>query len=230
MIAYARAKNIKTRLSSNLCLLAEEKARELVLSGLNCLFVSADGVTQDVYEVYRKGGSIEKCIAAIRALENAKKELNSKTPEIVFNFITFRHNVHQKKDAMRLARELGIGFRDNRPMINFGLLGPFEEAFAAHAGFIEDLPSWLEHRNRVQAERRNNGFCDWPWVNMEVAWDGTVKPCCYVYSIRHGFGNLLRQDFKEIWNGEKYRNARLLIGKGKASDDCLCLFCREHAG
>ncbi|MFC2174054.1 radical SAM protein, partial [Acidobacteriota bacterium] len=96
MIRYARNKNISVRLSSNLCHLPKGWARELVKLGVACIFVSADGVTQDVYEIYRKGGELSKALENIKRLVRWKDELHSKTPDIVLNFISFRHNAHQR--------------------------------------------------------------------------------------------------------------------------------------
>ncbi|MFC2173350.1 SPASM domain-containing protein, partial [Acidobacteriota bacterium] len=132
--------------------------------------------------------------------------------------------------ARKLSSDLGISFRDNQPMINFGLNHTFDEAFEAQKDWIDDLPSWLAHRNDVRDLRMKKGFCEWPWLNMAVEWDGTVKPCCYVYPWKHSFGNILTQDVKAVWNGESYRNARRFIRSGKSPDDGICCFCREHSG
>src|SRR5436190_7909022 len=63
MVEYASSKKIYTATSTNAHFLNDENARRTVESGLDRLIISIDGVTQEVYEKYRVGGSVEKVLA-----------------------------------------------------------------------------------------------------------------------------------------------------------------------
>ena len=80
MVKMAKEKNVYTVTSTNAHFLTERKAKETVESGLDRILVSVDGSTQEVYESYRKKGSLEKVKLGIKNLVKAKIELKSKTP------------------------------------------------------------------------------------------------------------------------------------------------------
>ena len=80
-IEYAHNKNIATIISSNLNKpLTPKIAEQVIKSGLDVMIVSLDGVTQDVYEVYRVNGYLNHVLANLHILDDMKRELGSKTP------------------------------------------------------------------------------------------------------------------------------------------------------
>ena len=62
LIKYASQKNIYTATSTNAHYLSPENAIKTIDSGLDRLIISIDGTTQDVYEQYRIGGSLQKVL------------------------------------------------------------------------------------------------------------------------------------------------------------------------
>ena len=68
MIAEAHAAGLYTIVSTNAQALTPEMAEALVQSGLNRIIVSMDGLTEESYNAYRVGGSLEKTKAALRYL------------------------------------------------------------------------------------------------------------------------------------------------------------------
>src|SRR4051794_20802164 len=108
MVKYAHDKGIYTATSTNAHYLTDEKARKTVESGLDRLIISIDGTTQEVYQQYRVGGKLEKVLAGARNIIKWKKELNSKTPFVFFQFLVVKPNEHQIEDVKRLAKEIGV--------------------------------------------------------------------------------------------------------------------------
>src|SRR5207237_766158 len=106
-VKYASDKGIYTATSTNAHYLTEANAKATVESGLDRLIISIDGVTQGVYEKYRIGGHLDKVLEGAKNVIKWKKELRSKTPHIVFQFLVVKPNEHQIPDLMRLAREIG---------------------------------------------------------------------------------------------------------------------------
>lgn len=80
----------------------------IVLSGLQTLMVALDGVTQESYERYRKGGRIDWAFANVRAIADAKKRLGKTTPHLRWQWLTFKHNIHEVERGIEAAREVGF--------------------------------------------------------------------------------------------------------------------------
>ena len=79
MVRYASQKGIYTATSTNAHYLKEDTAKATVESSLDRLIISIDGTTQDAYQSYRVGGSLEKVMEGTRNVVRWKKELKSKT-------------------------------------------------------------------------------------------------------------------------------------------------------
>ena len=65
---------LHTVLSTNGHFLSEENSEKLVLSGLNKLIVSLDGMDQETYSAYRKNGKIDIVKKGIRNISDAKNK------------------------------------------------------------------------------------------------------------------------------------------------------------
>src|SRR5688572_1737428 len=108
MVKYASGKKIYTATSTNAHYLNDENAKRTVESGLDRLIISIDGTTQDVYQQYRVGGQLSKVIEGARNMVKWKKEMNSKTPFVFFQFLVVKPNEHQIGDVKKLAQEVGV--------------------------------------------------------------------------------------------------------------------------
>ena len=108
LVKYASQKKIYTVTSTNAHFLSERKAKETIESGLDRILISIDGTTQETYGHYRIGGSLEKVIEGTKSLVRAKRELKSKTPHIIFQFLVVKPNEHQIEELKTLAKEIGV--------------------------------------------------------------------------------------------------------------------------
>jgi MoaA/NifB/PqqE/SkfB family radical SAM enzyme len=108
MIRYAASKKIFTATSTNAHFLTYDSARKVIESGLDKLIISIDGITQETYEQYRIGGSLEKVLEGAKHVVDWKRELKSKTPHIVFQFLVVKHNEHEIDNVKKIAGEIGV--------------------------------------------------------------------------------------------------------------------------
>jgi len=108
MVKYASGKKIYTATSTNAHYLNDANAQRTIESGLDRLIISIDGTTQDVYQQYRVGGRLDKVIEGARNIIRWKKELKSKTPFVVFQFLVVKPNEHQVEEVKQLAKEIGV--------------------------------------------------------------------------------------------------------------------------
>jgi hypothetical protein len=67
---------------------------------------------------------------------------------------------------------------------------------------------------------QNQPFCTYPWTKVWIE-DGTqIRNCCYQVE---AVGDLSKETFQEIWNGELQREVREFILKGRFHPICKCL-------
>jgi MoaA/NifB/PqqE/SkfB family radical SAM enzyme len=115
MIACAKSHGAYVKLDANLNDMPPGTPERLVRSGLDLLSVSIDGLTQETYERYRVGGSLEKVLANLRELLAKRAELASATPRIRWQFLVFKHNEHEAPRVAEFARAVGVDHADVTP-------------------------------------------------------------------------------------------------------------------
>jgi radical SAM protein with 4Fe4S-binding SPASM domain len=222
MVAYASAKNIYTATSTNAHYLKESTAEETVKSGLKKLIISIDGTSQDTYQSYRVGGSLEKVIEGTKAIVNAKRKLKSATPYVVFQFLVVKPNEHQIPEVYTLAKKLGVDevklksaqiydFENGSPLI------PKQEKYSRYR---------LEEDGRYQIKNKFENNCWKMWHSCVITWDGKVLPCCFDKDAQYSMGNLQEQSFEEIWFGEKYQQFRNTLFNSRKEIE-ICKNCTE---
>ena len=102
MVKYASQNGIFTITSTNAHYLNDEMAKQTIESKLDKLIISIDGSTQESYEQYRIGGQIDKVIEGTKNILKWRKQLKSKTPYVVFQFLVVKPNQHQIEDIKNI--------------------------------------------------------------------------------------------------------------------------------
>ena len=77
------------------------------LSSMTC---AIDGASQDVYQMYRVGGNLERVLGHIRLINEFKKKYKSSYPRLSWQFLMFKHNIHERTKARSMAHALGMKF------------------------------------------------------------------------------------------------------------------------
>jgi radical SAM protein with 4Fe4S-binding SPASM domain len=222
MVQYASAKNIYTATSTNAHYLNDENARRTIKSGLDRLIISIDGTTQETYEQYRIGGSLQKVLDGTRNIIHWKRKLRSETPHVIFQFLVVRHNEHQIDELYRLAKETGVD----------------EVALKTTQVYDYETGSDLIPSNKRYSRYQKNENGKWSiknkllnhcwkmWHSCVITWDGKIVPCCFDKDAAHALGNLEEQSFKSIWQSQPYINFRRSLLKSRKSID-ICANCTE---
>lgn len=222
MVKYASSKKIYTATSTNAHFLNDENARRTVESGLDRLIISIDGTTQDVYEQYRVGGSLEKVLEGTRNIVRWKKKLHSKTPHTIFQYLVVRPNEHQAGDLHRLAKEMGV----DEVAFKTAQVYDYENG----NDLIPTLDKFSRYRKNSDGKWsiKNSLFnhCWKMWHSCVLTWDGTVVPCCFDKDASHSMGSLQQKSFKEIWFGEAYNEFRRNLLTSRSKID-ICTNCTE---
>jgi radical SAM protein with 4Fe4S-binding SPASM domain len=223
MVRYASQKKIYTATSTNAHFLDDYNARKTVESGLDRLIISIDGTTQQVYEQYRVGGKLEKVLEGTRNIIKWKKELKSKTPFVIFQFLVVKPNEHQVGDIKQMAKEIGVDelrFKTaqvydfkNDPNDLIPVNGKYSRYTKTNAGSYEIKNALDNHCWRL-------------WHAPVITWDGLVVPCCFDKDAQHRLGDLKGKPFKEIWQDTGYVQFRSQILQGRRNID-ICANCSE---
>ena len=222
MVKYASKKKIYTATSTNAHFLNDENAKRTIESGLDRLIISIDGTTQETYQKYRVGGNLEKVLAGARNIVKWKKELKSRTPFVIFQFLVVKHNEHQIEDVKRLAKETGV----DDVWFKTAQIYDYENDPNDLIPSIDKYSRYRKTSNGTKFKGNLSNHCWRLWHDPVITWDGLVAPCCFDKDAQHRMGDLKQKSFKEIWKNGEYSKFRKQILKGRKNID-ICANCSE---
>lgn len=200
MIREAHEAGLYTIVSTNAQALTQEMADELVQAGLDRIIVSMDGLTDESYNAYRVGGSLDKCKAALRYLKESKsRRLEiSRYPIIELQCLRLRTNEHEWREFKRVYQSLGA----DKLTFKTAQLYDYENGHPL-------MPSENRYRRyeqgadgRYRRKRLRHG-CRRVWSGVVVTTEGEVLPCCYDKAHAYAYGNIMSTPL-----GELFRNAK----------------------
>ena len=224
LIKAAKQKKIYTATSTNAHFIDQNKAEEIVNSGLDRLIISIDGMTQETYENYRIHGSLDKVIKGTEFLVQAKNKLKSKTPHLIFQFLAVKQNEHEVDQVFKLGKEMDIDevriksaqlydYQNGNPLM------PENEKYSRYK---------LQSDGTYKLKVKTGNHCWRMWSSSVLTWDGKVVPCCFDKDAKHVLGSLENIDFQSIWNSKKYSNFRQAVLSDRNQID-ICKNCSEGA-
>lgn len=211
------AAGIETVVSTNGHYLNEENAEKLSKSGLSRIIISVDGISQEIYSIYRKNGDVEKVKEGIRTLCRAVKE-NKSSLRIYIQMLVNRYNENQLNEIQYFAEVNGAFFVTKSMQIyddsRYADWMPYDDRFRRYgaAGEKTGIKSFLPRR------------CTRIWFNPVVTWDGKVLPCCFDKDGEYVMGDLNTETFREIWHGTRFREFRQRLLSGREKID-ICRNC-----
>ena len=222
MVSYANAKKMYTATSTNAHFLTEENAKKTVKSGLSRLTISIDGTTQETYESYRKNGSLEKVLEGTKNIMKWKKELKSKTPHIIFQFLVVKSNEHQIEEAKKIADELGVNeirFKTAQ-LYDYKHGNALMPSIEKYSRYQKTADGTYRLKNKMLNE------CWRMWSSCVITWDGKVVPCCFDKDATHQLGEIEQTPLKKIWTSKGYQRFRKALLTNRKEID-ICQNCTE---
>ena len=222
MVSKAHQANVYTSTSTNAHFLNDDQAKKTVESGLDRLIISIDGITQATYESYRKEGSLEKVLEGTKNILKWRRQLKSKTPTVVWQFLVVKPNEHEINELHALADRYDVDkvslktaqvydYEHGNPLI------PSSEKYSRYRllsdGSYDIKNKLLDH-------------CWKMWSSAVMTWDGKIVPCCFDKDAAYAMGNMQDKTFFEIWNGHAYKAFRKQLLKGRDQIE-MCRNCSE---
>jgi len=221
IISLNRLCNIGSVISSNLSLPID--GERLVASGLEYLIVSADGLSQEVYETYRVGGDI--CLVAenLSSIIRARKKAKSKHPFIEWQCLVTRKNESELEELKAFAYELGV---DAVRFANLNLFSADGELEAIEKEWLPSNPSfrYFESTRLPDIKTQERLPCYWLWRTAIVNPNGGITPCCLYDTV--DWGNAFEIPFLKVWNNGLYQASRRLSLR-ESSDPDVQTVCHE---
>jgi len=227
---------------SGFLLKPKDMKRFLDMKGLIWLKFSMEGATKKTYEYIREGSNFERVLENIKALDSYKKDYGRYFPEIQFHYIIMKNNIEEAFQFLDLVDSLDI---DCSGVYYSRLLHNFPEINDLYTEIPEDLPAKI--RAKGQKLGINTFFsltvAKKPPINECLAWlmpyifpDGTVISCCCMNEQNRrecqrktSMGNIFKQNFREIWYGEKYTRLRRKLREGKYKEaHPVCRICNIY--
>ena len=105
-IAQAKALGMTVEMITNGTLLTEDRARALVASGLDNLWISLDGATPESFADVRLGAQLPNIIENVMGLRRLRKGGHFAKPEIDIAFVAMKRNLHELPQVLKLAGRL----------------------------------------------------------------------------------------------------------------------------
>ncbi len=222
MVKYASSKKIYTATSTNAHYLNDEASKKTIESGLDRLIISIDGTTQEIYESYRVGGQLSKVIEGTKNIIKWRKQLKSKTPMIVFQFLVVKPNEHQVAEVKKIGKELGVDdvWFKTAQLYDYENGNELIPTVEKYSRYKKNSSGKWSIKNKLL------NHCWKMWHSCVVTWDGWVVPCCFDKDAQHKLGSLKQQSFKDLWRNESYQNFRTSLLKARSEID-ICTNCTE---
>ena len=207
-IHSAKSKGIDVGLVTNGDLLDCVNISQLV-KDCSWIRVSVDAANPDMYSKRRGTPSqhFYKVWENVEQLSAAKKETDSSCV-IGAAYLTADDSIEDLRAFAMLAKTHGVDYAQFRPYhtSSRNLVPEIEQLQAESLDSFEVICS----RDRYERTRfvYEQAFAD--EFRTVISADGTVYPCCFTRGVpQFAIGNILEQDFKEIWMSEKRRHVEM---------------------
>ena len=241
MVKYAKQKGIYVWFTDNMTLMNEKNIQKLLDAKVDLICISLDGATKKTFEKIRIGANFENL------LENTKKILkmrDGKRPLIGINMVVTKDNYQEIEKMVKLVHELRLDFltfmtgyfgsKETLPLsLDSISKEELDKIIAEGVKTAKELEVFVISWPKTQKSEKTG--CSMPWTNPYVTYNGDVLPCCFIPQELDGrkrdeniMGNIFKEDFKIIWNNEKFTSFRKRM---KTSDPPKsCKICPNFYG
>lgn len=209
-VRYAKEKNIKSvYIVTNGSLLTKEVSKELISAGLDRIKISFYAARKDTYERIHCGLNFEQVENNVYDLFSARKEMNSRKPAIVLQFLPQKENTGENQlFVSKWEKFIDLSNGDSLSQYelhNYGL---------------------GRNYNPVEPAKKSKK-CLLPFDTMQILWNGLVVPCCFDFNADMALSDVKDRSIEDAWNSEAFRKLRNLHRSKKISRIPLCNKCDQ---
>jgi len=243
MLRYLKERNVFVEFFDSFDLVDEKIAEELVDLGIDKIWVSLDACQPETYSQIRVGTSLEKVTKNLQTLMEIKEKKKSPLPEIWFQMIITKLNVGQMPDYVDFVYRMIKDKKYNYATLIFWTnILSFAEVQQLATEIPEDIRQEVLRRAKryglfinwnENIQPTNPPSCCVRWNEPFVLVTGHVQPCCIInqanqreHQKKYAFGNLLQQDFHDIWKSREFKDFLQTLKKNKFPP--ICRYCRVY--
>ena len=206
--------------STNGHFITRKNAKEIIGAGFYKIIVSLDGINQEQYSKYRKGGDFNKVIDAVKVLVAAKKEHKTAFPIIQLQCLLFNYTELIKDKFKSLAKELQVD------SIVFKTAQFYNEENAKEMLPSEGNSRYVVKNDKVVINHEVANRCWRMWNGAVITWNGDVVPCCFDKDKKFVHGNIFSTQLFVVWKHPLYADFRSKILLNRKGIE-MCNNCSE---
>jgi radical SAM protein with 4Fe4S-binding SPASM domain len=245
MASYIKKYKGTGRITTNGTLIDRQTAEKLVLLDWDILNLSIEGSCATIHDsLVGFKGAFDRVLYAIHHINDQKKKMHKKHPEIRITTVICKDNFHDLKNIIALAKRLGIKYTHFEPLeicepgvtraqITKRQHTDARSFFAESAALatadhiytnIKDMDLFYDQKitnsQPIQDESPKQfcPVCFQPWLKMVIRPNGQTQPCCNLYDTQAE--NVRNKSLHDIWHGLFFNKMRDELLHHRLHDDC----------
>ncbi len=204
-IEYIRQNLHRPRIhfNSNAMLLNEDKARQVLSSGIHSITFSVDGASRETYEKIRVGLKYDIVKRNIEEFFELKRD-NLNRIRVIMQMVVCEDNKHEIEEYKRLWSK------------------------KADVTYFKAMHNFLDMETSIKTKKfkeRQLKFCEQPYNFMLIYWNGDVGLCCWDYDNLANLGNIRENSLINSYNNHKFRMIRGAMSAMDCAEISPCNRC-----
>ncbi len=197
----------------------------LVARGASEVHFQIGGISQETHATYRVNGDLGIVVDNIKlAVKERDWGFGFRDAKLTAGLIVMRHNEHEVAAFPEWCQKLRVEPELIRPCVR--TQEQAEKFLPDNQDYWLYNPESIINGGPPRMWTPNHNRCWWIYYSTVVCWNGDVVPCCRDASGDYVMGNVLKEDFGDIWNGARYQEFRRII----ATDQNRMPLCRLCSG
>jgi radical SAM protein with 4Fe4S-binding SPASM domain len=230
-------RDIAIELFSNGTVFTEKLASQILSHKKLTFRFSLDASYKELFEKIRQGGDFDLITGNIRKL--IKLRGSKKEPVISIWAVVTKETVDDIYNLIIKVKELGADYLDLQMFItDWGKQDLKQQIDKLKQPINNDLITEIKktagaYNLKVNIKTENfftpKNKCSAPFTTTYISVKGDVIPCCILADADTiKMGNVLENNFKNIWNNEKYITLRKHIKEHKLDEFCKNCYLQEY--
>lgn len=201
-------------LFTNAHLLTYSRAKKLIKAGITWINISIGATTKQTYESMRELSNFDLVIRNVNDFIKAKEELNSPTPIVRVSFVNTKQNTHELEDFIKY-------WENKADIVSIQAVNNSYKNTTKSKEFIEQF--FLESSKNQERLK----VCYQPYQRLLIRNNGDICPCCSFMGFNLAFGNVYKDNIKDIFNSQKMKEFRANLNSSKQSKICTSCINQE---